>query len=564
MTHYHCLAISDFNLSPFAGYLNNDQEGFKVRTTVAPYGQVMQCLLDNNMDCWKGDPDFAVVWTQPQSSIELFHELLNFQKVPVEKILAQVEEYALALMNIKDRVSCVFVPTWILPPYYNGWGIMDMTTNGAMQTLMQMNLQLSQTLSGAPNIHVLNAQKWIDVVGKKAFNPKLWYMAKVAFANEVFKEATREIKAALRGVQGKAKKVIVLDLDETLWGGIVGDVGWENLTLGGHDPIGEALSDFQQALKAFVNRGVLLAIVSKNDENIALEAIKNHPEMVLRLEDFAGWKINWRDKAQNIADLASELNLGIDSMVFIDDNPVERARVKEALPDVLVPEWPEDKMLYRKALLDLTCFHTPSVSEEDSKRADLYQAERQRAALKNEVGSIDAWLMTLGMRVGLEELNSTNLARVTQLLNKTNQMNLSTRRMTESELESWARHVGRKLWAFRVSDKFGDAGLTGIVSIEEENTKARIIDFILSCRVMGRRVEETMLHVVITHAQSKGIDEVYAQYVPTPKNKPCLEFWNNSGCAYHDETNTFHWLTSRAYPLPGQIELGEYCTMQGS
>ena len=561
---YRCLTISDFNLGPFAGYLNNDPESPRLRTIVTPFGQVMQTLLDGSSEFWRSNPALAIVWTQPHSIIGSFYDLLNYQQVSTEVILGEVEHYASVLKNIKDRVSDVFVPAWVVPPHYNSWGMMDMKRNGAARTLMKMNLRLSEVLEQTPNIHVLNTSKWIEMVGKNSFNPKLWYMAKVAFGNEIFKEAVKDIKAALRGIRGTAKKVIVLDLDDTLWGGIVGDLGWENIVIGGHDPVGEAHADFQLALQSLANRGIVLAIVSKNEESVALEAIKNHPEMKLRLKDFAGWKINWNDKAQNVVNLASELNVGIDSMVFIDDNPVERARVREALPEVFVPEWPKDKMLYRKALFSLSCFDVPSFSEEDFQRAKLYQAERQRVTLKNDACSIDDWLMTLGMSVEIEEFNTSNRARVTQLLNKTNQMNLSTRRMAEAELESWTSCRGHKLWVFRVSDKFGDAGLTGIVSIEEEEKKVRVVDFILSCRVMGRKVEETMLHKAIAYAQSRGMDEVYAKYISTPKNKPCFEFWRNSGCSYTQANNTFHWPASRAYPPPKQIKLSAFCMKQSS
>jgi len=185
-------------------------------------------------------------------------------------------------------------------------------------------------------------------------------MGKLAFGNEVFKEAVKHVKSSLRGIRGKARKIVILDLDDTLWGGIVGDLGWRDLNLGGHDPVGEAFVDFQKTLKSLLNRGIILGIVSKNEESVALDALQNHPEMVLRPDDFAGWKINWSDKAMNIVELVAELNLGLDAVVFIDDNPVERACVKETLPDVLVPEWPEDRMLYKKALLDLDCFNSLS------------------------------------------------------------------------------------------------------------------------------------------------------------------------------------------------------------
>ena len=284
-------------------------------------------------------------------------------------------------------------------------------------------------------------------------------------------------------------------------------------------------------------------------------AIQNHPEMVLRLEDFAGWKINWNDKAQNIVDLVTDLNIGLQSAVFIDDNPVERARVREALPEVFVPDWPENKMMYKSALLRLPCFDTPSTSPEDRKRTSMYVAERQREVLKRRVESLDEWLKTLHIKVKVEELNETNLQRAAQLLNKTNQMNLTTRRMTGSELVDWVKPDNRKLWIFRVSDKFGDSGLTGIVSLEVNQKTGRIIDFVLSCRVLGRKIEETMLYAVISYAQFIQLDDIYADYFPTPKNQPCFAFWKQSGFTYNKGKNCFTWQIRHPYALPDAIQI---------
>jgi FkbH-like protein len=403
----------------------------------------------------------------------------------------------------------------------------------------------------------LNAQRWMELAGaKNAYNPKLWYMGKISFGNEVFKHAVRDVKAAFRGVAGQARKIILLDLDETLWGGVLGDVGWDGITLGGHDPIGEAFTDFQNGLKALKNRGVLLGIVSKNDESVAIEAISRNPEMVLHLDDFAGWRINWIDKTQNILSLISELNLGLQSVVFVDDNPVERSRVRDTLPEVLVPEWPQDKQLYKKTLLELSCFDVPSITGEDVERTLLYAAQRKRVALREEGASFDDWLRTLDTRVIVESLNAPNLPRAAQLINKTNQMNLSTRRMTEAELFSWAHEKKHRLWTFRVVDKFGDAGLTGIASIEFDQEEATVVDFVLSCRVMGRRIEETMLHLVAGQAAHLGIKQIRASYIPTPRNNVCLVFWKErSGFEVDASGESFTMGLNATYPLPQGIEL---------
>jgi len=549
------LAISNFNISNFVGYLSNDSEQPKIDISEAPFDQVIQVLADSNHLCWQHPPDFVVIWTRPNGLIRSFDGLLHGEPATIEQILLEVEDYASLIIGAKKRARFIFVPSWTIPPYEVGASWASMRPGGVGHVLARMNEKLAECLESCADIHMLDTNMWVAQVGRAAFNPKFWYMSKVAFGPEVFKMAMQDVKSALRGLTGGGKKVIVLDLDDTLWGGIVGDIGWENLKMGGHDPISEAYVDFQRGLKVLSKRGVLLSIVSKNEESVALEAFHNHPEMVLKTSDFAGWRINWVDKAKNVADLAQELNLGLDSMVFIDDNPVERARVMDALPSVLVPEWPSDPMLYHKALLSLACFDVTSVSQEDLKRTEMYRAERERTSLRDQMVSVEDWLGTLGIQVKVEEVTETNLPRVTQLFNKTNQMNLSTRRMTESELVSWAQQYEHKMLAFRVSDKFGDAGLTGIVGIVDEGQHGKIIDFILSCRVMGRNIEETMVYTVLKYAKSKGWQEVYAQYIPTPKNKPCLNFWMTSEFTRNAVDDSFHWTVDKDYRLPPHVEV---------
>ena len=552
-----CLTISDFNVSNFNAYLTNSGELPGIRIIDAPFGQVHHLLMDETAACWAEVPDMVIVWTQPQAVVQSLCRALMFEEVQVNNLLEEVDQFANLLLTIGGRAKNVLVPNWVLPSYDRGSGLLDFQHDlGIRNLLSKMNLRLSERLSAGPNFFVLNTQRWIELTGARAFTPKLWYKGKIAFGNDVFKKAAEEVKIALRAIAGQAKKLIILDLDNTLWGGVVGDVGKNNLILGGHDHEGEALVDFQQSLKALTNRGILLGIVSKNEETVALDAIKSHPEMILNLNDFAGWRINWNDKARNVAELIAELNLGAHSVVFIDDNPVERARVREALPEVLVPDWPQEISLYRKALLELTCFDTPSLTVEDRDRVKMYTVERNRNLLKNEVNSLEDWLHTLNTKVEIEEITEDNLVRTTQLLNKTNQMNVSTRRMTESGLMAWLEDSRHVMWVYRVSDKFGDSGLTGILSIEIESLRTRIVDFILSCRVMGRKIEELMLATAIQYAKSINAPEVHIQYLPTEKNKPCLEFLNKSGLILNESNSTFIWDVSREYPYPECITIG--------
>jgi FkbH-like protein len=548
---YRGTLIADFTIDEFVRHLARLPGPVGFEAIAAPFGQVVQSLLQPPES---GAADFAVVWTRPESIVPSFQRVAGFESVPTETLLADVDQFCELVTKAAANYRTVFVPTWTIPAYERGLGLLDARESGTTYALATMNLRLMEKLKSIANVYVLDAQRWLSQAGKNATTPKLWYLGKVPFHADVFAEAARDIQAAMVGLSGGARKLLVLDLDDTMWGGIVGDVGWENLRLGGHDGLGEAFVDFQRAVKNLTRRGVVLGVVSKNEESTALEAIRKHPEMVIREDDIVGHRINWKDKAQNILELTKELNLGLQSVVFIDDNPVERARVREALPEVLVPEWPEDKHLYRSALAGLRCFDTPSISKEDAERTALYAAERKREQLQANVGSMDEWLKSLDIGVSAEPLGPGNLPRTTQLLNKTNQLNLSTRRLTEAELTEWASEPSRALWAVTVRDRFGDAGLTGIVSVEMAGTTAKIVDYVLSCRVMGRKVEETMVHLAVEHARTRGAERVEAHFVQTAKNKPCLTFWQASGFAC-DDGKTFVWDARNPYPLPEPIHL---------
>jgi FkbH-like protein len=418
-----------------------------------------------------------------------------------------------------------------------------------------MNLRLAERLDGS-SVYVLDAQRWIDAAGQHATRARPWYLGKIPFSQTVFSEAALDVRAGLRGIRGQARKLLVLDLDDTLWGGIVGDLGWQNLALGGHDAVGEAFVDFQHRIADLAKRGIALAIVSKNEESVALEAFRSHPEMVLKLEQISAYRINWRDKAQNVAEIAKELNLGLQSVVFIDDNPAERARVREALPEVYVPEWPEDKTEYVPTFLSLRCFDVPRISQEDLERTRMYAEERQRETAKATVGSLDDWLQSLGLVVRVEKLGASNLVRTTQLLNKTNQLNLRTRRLTEQELLDWANTPRHEVWAVSVADRFGDAGLTGILGIAARDDGAlEVFDYVLSCRVMGRRVEETLLWLASERARALGCSRVVAPFIATKKNMPTKSLFDRSGFQHDPASSTYSHADAYPQPLGVKVEV---------
>jgi FkbH-like protein len=542
--------ISDFTIDELAEELRAVGTHPPAAAQVAPFGQVSQMLLGS------ADPEFqgfAVVWVRPETVAPSFARLLAHEDVTEAELLAEADAFCVLLERGAAQYKLLFVPSLSLPAWRRGLGMTDLRQGGVTRGLLTLNARLADNLAKLSNAFLLNSERWLQSVGHQPETSKAWYLGKLAVPRAVMTEAAADIRAALAGTAGMARKLLVLDLDDTLWGGIVGDVGWEGLKLGGLDGEGEAFVDFQRGIKALKRRGVVLALASKNEESVALEAIARHPEMVLRADDFVAWKINWNDKARNILDLTKELNLGLQSVVFIDDNPVERARVREALPEVLVPEWPAEKFLYPAALHQLRCFDAPALSEEDLARTRMYQEERQREQLQQQVGSIDDWLQSLEIKVRAEPLHAGNLTRATQLLNKTNQLNLSTRRLTEAELLEWSRGAQRGFWALSVSDRFGDAGLTGLISVEIDGGQARVVDYVLSCRVMGRRVEHTMVHMAVEATKGRA-STLVAKLLPTAKNKPCLTFWQSAGFAVEPD-NVFSWDLSGEYALPATIQL---------
>jgi len=545
------LVISDFNAELTGRYLSADASQPKCTATSAAYGQVFQALTDVSA---VGQGNVAFIWTRPEGVVPEFARLLDGQQVSAQRIDEEVDAFAAMIRRYAASCRYAFVASW-LPTYIDrGSGLLNWGKEGAAYYLARMNLRLSEALGGVADIFVLDSQGWIDSTDG-ARDSKSWFVTKAPFTDKVFKAAARDVKSALRAAAGLNRKLVVVDLDDTMWGGIVGDDGWENLRLGGHDHVGEAYAEFQRALLTLVRRGIAVAVVSKNDEAVALEAIARHPEMIIRTEHLAGWRINWKDKAQNIAELVEDLNLGLQSTVFIDDNPTERGRIREALPEVLVPEWPTDPTKFADALRQLDCFDRAAMTSEDRERTQMYVQERARRGSLDVASSPEDWLASLEVRVRVDPLSAANLKRVVQLLNKTNQLNLRTRRSTEKELQTWLEGGNnRDLAALTVADRFGDLGLTGIVSWEQIGATLEIVDYVLSCRAMGRQVEQLMAHLAVQAAARAKCDTVVARLIPTAKNRPCLAFWQGSGFSETGQ-NVFQWTTERDYPKPPFIAL---------
>jgi FkbH-like protein len=528
------LLLADFTINELAEHLATvDFDGLTVDAEVGPFDQVVPAFMALSPSS-TSRPDVALLWTRPDAVSPSFRDLLLGGAPALDAIFAEVDAFAAVLKAHASGARFVLVPSWVLPASQRGYGLLELREGRATNVLARMNLRLAEAVAQLPSTFVLDAQRWIAMATDGGVEPKLWHAGKVAFTSEVLVEAAQDVRAALRALLGMSRKLVVVDLDDTMWGGIVGDVGWENLRLGGHDPHGEAFVQFQRQLIALTRRGIALAVVSKNEETTALDAMRSHPEMLVRPEMLAAYRINWRDKAQNIVEIAQELNLGLQSVVFIDDNPIERGRVREALPEVYVPDWPVDPTYSPRALDTLRCFESAHITSEDVERNAMYATERERTSLRNSVSSFDDWLATLALRVRFERIGASNISRAAQLLNKTNQMNLRTRRMSEGEFLAWSSTDGHEAWAVHVSDRFGAAGLTGLLGLERDGERVHVADYVLSCRVMGRRVEETMIWAAKRRASALGANELVVHPLATAKNKPCLDFFERAGLARTD------------------------------
>ncbi|WP_143711319.1 HAD-IIIC family phosphatase [Magnetococcus marinus] len=551
--------ISDFNLSVLARLLNHAQQDTPLEATLSPFGQPYQTLAAPP----EREDAVVMVWCRAEGVLPSFAQGLQFEAVDEQVLEGEVRHFAQQLRHHATQVKHLLVSSWVLPPQERGYGMLDWQPGlGLRYLLARANLLLAQQLADAANIHLLDTQAWLQSAGNKAASPRMAYASKTPYGNGVFEAAAADILAVLDGLQGRSRRLVLVDLDDTLWGGIIGETGWQGIRLGGHDHGGEAFQDFQRALKGLIKRGVLVGVVSKNTEEVALAAFEKHPEMVLKKEDLAGWRINWQDKAQNVVELSQQINLGLQSVVFIDDNPAERGRVREALPQVLVPEWPKQPSEYAAFLRAMNCFELPALSDEDRQRAAMVRAERARQETKGTLANHGDWLQSLGMQVRLSPITPVNLPRVEQLFNKTNQMNISTRRLSESQIHHWAQQPGHVLWAASVTDRFGDSGLTGILAVALEGEEAVITDLILSCRVMGRQVEHLLLHRGVAWAMAQGAKRLVAHYRPTDRNAPCLSFLRGSGLTEAPE-HTFSWSCVTPYPQPQHVMLEELPHVQG-
>ena len=503
-------------------------EGINLEIFEAEYDQIDHEIFDSGSELYLSNPDYVIIF---QSSLKLLN---RYNKLPDEQkksfaadTLAHINEL-LSIINsrisariiffnfaeINDNVFGNFANKLDFSFIYNlrkiNLGLMDMCRELKYLFINDMNL--------------LQSNYGYD----RSFDAKLYVTADMVLSLDFIPYAAKSIVDIILSLSGKVKKCIILDLDNTMWGGIIGDDGVENIQIGDLG-IGKAFTQLQYWVKQLKQRGIILAVSSKNDHDVAKGAFDNHPDMVLKYEDFAVFKANWNNKAENIKAIQEFLNIGFDSMVFLDDNPFERNLVKSFIPELTVPDLPEDPAEYLVYLSKLNLFETSSYSEEDSGRSDQYRVEFQRSQVKEAFTNEDEYLTSLEMTSEFKPFDDYSIPRVSQLTQRSNQFNLRTQRYSENDIKVIAASDEYLTFSFTLEDKFGHYGLISLIILRKENDSLFIDTWIMSCRVLKRTMENFVLNNIVNAAKSKGFSKLIGEFIPTAKNKMVKDHYQELG-----------------------------------
>jgi FkbH-like protein len=468
--------------------------------------------------------------------------------------------YLHALRNgIKSHSNAVCIIQTFAPPAEPLFGSLDRALPGTMVNLIgAVNRELAESVHGSGDV-LLDVALLAETVGVANWHdPQLWNMGKFSFSDELIPLYADHVGRTVAAIRGKSGKVLVLDLDNTVWGGVIGDDGLKGIKVAQGDATGEAHLAIQRLALDLRQRGIVLAVSSKNTDEVAREPFEKHPEMLLKLGHIAVFQANWRDKATNIQAIAEELSLGLDSIVFLDDNPVERGLVRQLLPQVAVPELPDDPAYYARTLAAGGYFEAVAFATEDLKRAGFYQDNAKRASLQRQVGGVDAYLASLDMTITFQPFDSTGRARIVQLINKSNQYNLTTRRYTDPEVAEAENDPEVFTLQVRLVDIFGDNGMISVVICRPVGVKVWEIDtWLMSCRVLGRRVEHMVLGKILECARTSSISKLVGTYHPTDRNKLVVDHYARLGFTKltEDASGVTRWELPVDAVVPGQFPM---------
>lgn len=515
------------------------ERGYNVNLFEAEYNQVERQVFDPSSELYQHGAKYTVIF---QST----HKLLEHYST---KSASEWHSLADERLNFV-RALCENVEGKII--YYN-YPEIDDTVFGSYANKVQesftyqvrkLNFELMNLAQEYPNLFICDIAALQNKYGRDFFFDSTIYVStEMLLSLDALPIVASRTWDIISSIEGKFKKCLILDLDNTVWGGVVGDDGWENIQIGHGLGIGKAYTEFQEWVKKLKNRGIIVCVCSKNDEDKAKEPFEKNPEMVLKLDDISVFIANWENKADNIRTIQRILNIGFDSMVFLDDNPFERNLVRENVPGVLVPELPEDPGNYLEYLYSLNLFETASYSSADKDRTKQYQIEAKRVATAKKYTNEADFLKSLNMVSEVSGFTNFNTPRVAQLSQRSNQFNLRTVRYTEDDISAIEADDKQKGFAFTLEDKFGDNGLIAVVILQELTEDTLFIDtWFMSCRVLKRGMENFTLNTIVDWAKSHGYHKMVGEYLPTLKNGMVKDHYKILGFGPIEGADTSQWL----------------------
>ena len=535
--------LSSFTITGLTNFLVDEFKKISVipQFYVGAYNQYAKEILDERSGLYNFHPDLIIIFIDTQALLGesfFFPYRLNADERRnwVKNSLADL---SLLINTIKKRASAKILVHNLEVPTYSSLGILESKEDfGIVEAVETFNAELRQACKIDNNVFLFDYNNFCSKIGKDNItDPKMYYLGDIKIALNNFKALAHEYTSFIRPLLSLSKKCIVLDLDNTLWGGVIGEDGMSGIKLG-PTPEGRSFLEFQKTLLALYEIGLLLAVNSKNNFDDAIKAIREHPNMVLRENHFASVKINWQDKAANLKEIAKDLNIGLDSFVFIDDDKVTRQMVKDFLPEVEVVDLPEDTALYPVVLKKINSLNILQITEEDKSRGAMYQIEKNRVELRNSAKDYSDFIKSLNLTATMLSANSFTVPRISQLTQKTNQFNLTTRRYSENQIEELTKSGDFFISCFQAADKFGDYGITGVAIIKSQNENWIIDTFLLSCRILGKNLEFAIMKALLDDAKTRGVKKIAGNFIPTANNKTAENFYRDCGSAIYSRLPT--------------------------
>lgn len=518
--------------------------GIDLTVQIGDFNTYAQEIIDPNSKVYEFTPDVVILAAQARDlAPPLWDRFADLEPAEVEKAVEQtIANVAQLAQQFRQRSQAALVIHTLERPTWPAMGVLDgQIAGGQSDAIDRINRGLRDIASKSNHTYLLDYGALVARRGVVHWDDaRKWLTARLPIASNEMIHLAREWMRFLHPLTGKVAKVLAVDLDNTLWGGVIGEDGIDGIKLSADYP-GAAFQHLQRVLLDLYRRGVLLALCSKNNLNDAMEVFKNHRGMLLKPEHFAAMRVNWEDKASNLRQIAKDLNLGIDAVAFLDDNPVERRWVRSQLPEVAVIDLPDDPMKYADAVRAWPVFERLRLTEEDRQRAKFYAQDRQRDELQQSTGSLEDFYRSLQMKVKIGRMTQATMPRVAQLTQKTNQFNVTTRRYSEQQVTDFGNDPAWRIYTLTAEDRFGDNGLVGLAMLKFTGDVCEIDTLLLSCRVIGRTIETAFLATLANAARSIGATKLVGCFIPTKKNAPAKEFFAQHGFTKKSEENGTQW-----------------------